>query len=311
MLDARTSDTLVAQSHSDAKLPLVSVVIPAYNRAKYIRETIESVLAQTWPNVELIVTDDGSTDGTFEILQEYAAQGKLTLLQHPNRENRGQAASANRAIRAAKGQYISPLDSDDLIHPEKLERLVTLLEQNPEAGFAYSNGTLVDHDGREQYPLLPRDHIETGDPNQFLAHFHILLNLGTVIRRSALDTVGILAEQLLAANDQDLLLRLIETAPVLYLPDQLAAYRRHDGAKSFTHNEQCWTESFVVLRRAGSRYPYKPSAIRKRRAAINFRMAQVRWQQRALWSAAIHAVSAGLLDPIRAMRVLSGLETAR
>ena len=95
--------------------PLVTVLTPAYNRAGFIAEAVESVLNQSYGNIEYIVVDDGSSDGTFEILQEYEAAGKLTLLTHENHSNRGQSAALNVGLRAANGRYLVILDSDDLL----------------------------------------------------------------------------------------------------------------------------------------------------------------------------------------------------
>ncbi len=96
----------------------VSVIIPAYNRGDYIDQTIKSVLEQTYSNRELIVVDDGSTDGTYEKIIDYGE--KLTLLTHAKRENRGQSAAINLGMENTTGKYIAILDSDDYSAVNKL-----------------------------------------------------------------------------------------------------------------------------------------------------------------------------------------------
>src|SRR5687768_9931393 len=122
--------------------PKVSVVIPVYNRAKYVGETIESVLSQTYQDFELIVVDDGSTDGSRKVLESFG--NRVTVLEHPNRENRGQSAAINRGLAAARGEFVGMLDSDDLWLPRKLELQVGFLDKHPEIGLVYGNGRAID-----------------------------------------------------------------------------------------------------------------------------------------------------------------------
>jgi glycosyltransferase involved in cell wall biosynthesis len=109
--------------------PLVSIIIPVYNKAPFVRETLESALGQTYPNVELVLVDDGSTDGSFEILKEYFAKypDKIQLI---DQENQGVSVATNVGIAAAKGDYIQFLDADDLLSPDKIANQVKLLEGN-------------------------------------------------------------------------------------------------------------------------------------------------------------------------------------
>src|SRR5690554_1620050 len=96
----------------EGKEPLVSVVTPAFNRVSYIQQTVESVFAQSYSRIEYIVVDDGSSDGTFEALADYACRGDIVLLAHPDRQNLGQSAALNLGLRHSSGKYIVILDSD-------------------------------------------------------------------------------------------------------------------------------------------------------------------------------------------------------
>ena len=126
--------------------PLVSVVIPTYNRAGYLREAIESVRAQTFGDWELLIVDDASTDGTRELVESYAQQSPH--IRYLWQDNRERAAARNAGIRAAQGQYVALLDSDDVWLPQHLERCLEEFRGCPEAGVVYSGSYFVDADGR-------------------------------------------------------------------------------------------------------------------------------------------------------------------
>src|SRR5919202_2999091 len=116
-------------SSSSGKPSLVSVVVPFWNDKKFIQETIESVFAQTYENWELLLVDDGSTDGSTQIALRYAEQypEKVRYLEHPGHQNRGMSAARNLGISHAKGAYIGFLDADDVWLPYKLEQQVAIL----------------------------------------------------------------------------------------------------------------------------------------------------------------------------------------
>lgn len=118
---------------------LVSVVVGFLNGERFIDEAVQGVLAQGYPEWELWLVNDGSTDGSAEIARRYAEQHpqRISLLEHPRRENRGVCASRNLALRHATGRYVALLDVDDIWLPQKLERQVAILEQHPDAGMVY------------------------------------------------------------------------------------------------------------------------------------------------------------------------------
>ena len=120
--------------------PLVSAIAIFLNEEEFLSEAIESVLAQTYQNWELLLVDDGSTDGSSAIALKYAKQypDKIRYLQHPNGENCGMSASRNLGLKEAKGKYISPIDGDDVWMPQKLEEQVAILEAQPEAGMVFA-----------------------------------------------------------------------------------------------------------------------------------------------------------------------------
>ena len=144
----------------------VTIIIPAFNREKYDRQAIESVLAQTHQNMETIVVDDGSTDGTRSIIESFGDQ--VELLEHPGRENRGQSASINLGLSRSTGEFAAILNSDDYWLPDKLRLQLTYLHEHPEVGLVYGNGYAVDENGVWLYDIYEPGHEEQNRPASVL-----------------------------------------------------------------------------------------------------------------------------------------------
>lgn len=283
----------------------ISVVIPCFDRVRFIGSAIDSLLQGTLEPDEVIVIDDGSSDGSRQLVHKYVGQGTVRLLQHPNAENRGQAASLNLGLREAKGELICILDSDDMISPTKLERQVQFLRENPDVGMVYGQGHAVDEKGNFLFRLLPEDHTEPSDPNRLLLDCYMALPGGALVRKSVWDQVGYFEESFRAAQDHDMALRLMEATPVAYLPELAFYYRKHGDSISQNSQERRWLTGFEILDRARKRYPYRRSTIRKRRAVLNFRLGQTYWRQNRTVKSLPYFIRAGCLDPRRAFGVLS------
>ena len=134
----------------DNRMPLVSVVMPSYNKKRFVEETIHSVAGQTYPNWELIIVDDCSTDGTYECLQRLAAADSRIRL-YRNEENLGAAKTRNRCLDLASGDYVALLDSDDLWLPEKLERQM-LVAKETAADIIYCSYSIIGESGEQVCP---------------------------------------------------------------------------------------------------------------------------------------------------------------
>lgn len=286
--------------------PKVSVIIPAYNRETFIAQTIDSVLGQTYSNVELIVVDDGSTDGTRKVVDTY--KGRITILEHPGRVNRGQSAAINVGLRKATGKYIAILDSDDYWAPEKLDVLVGYLEAHPETGVVYSNGFAVDANGNELYRIYARPHSETNDPCRVLLDCYFLLPNNAVVRRSIMEQAGEFDESLRSAQDHDMAIRVSELTKLAYIDQGLFFYRRHENSISNRNALLRWRNGFKILVKAKRRYPYPRSVIRRRAAVLHFRLFQCLMENRKPLSAIYHLGLAGLKDPLRSIGVATGRE---
>lgn len=292
-------------STSHQPLSRVSVVIPLYNRADYIEQTVQSVLAQSQPVAELIVVDDGSTDGGAE---RVAGLAGVTLLRHEGGVNKGQAASVNLGLRHATGDVIAILDSDDYWHPQLVEKLMTRLNAPDQPDLVYANGSAVNDNGKLIYWLLPSQHVEHNDVGRLLLNCYIVTPGLYLARRSLYQRAGEVDESLRAAQDHDMLLRLAEQGRLAFVNEKLFFYRKHENSISVRGQERRWRNGFIILAKARRRYPYPSWVVRKRRALLHYRLGQVMRQQGRWLSAIGHFLASFVCDPLRALAVVSGRE---
>jgi glycosyltransferase involved in cell wall biosynthesis len=204
--------------------PLVSIVIPAYNQAAYLGEAIESVLAQDYPRVELIVLDDGSTDGTRGILQRYA--GRFCFESHPNM---GQAATLNKGWRMARGSVLSYLAADDRLAPRAASASVAVLLEHPDCVMTYVDYDLIDPASR----FIRRVRTPDYDHRSLAVGLICAPGPGAFLRRSAFERAGPWNERLRQIPDFELWLRLAGEGCFRRISEALAAYRVHDASQSF------------------------------------------------------------------------------
>jgi len=284
----------------------VSVIIPCFNREQFIAATVNSVIAQTWPNIELIVVDDGCTDDSRKILESYGH--RLTILEHPGRANKGQSAAINLGLRYSSGDYLAILDSDDLFMPEKIEKQVLFLEAKPEIGLVYANCIYIDENGKEICKMHYGNHWPPKGPEQVLEDCCYNVPSNSLFRRSVFEKVGFLNEALRSAQDHDYGIRIAEVTRIGYLDECLWYYRRHCGSISNNRTMERWKNGFKILDAARRRYPYSPATIKRRKAVLHFRLGQCYMSERCFVKSAYHLLLAGLSDPLRSMRVLFGRE---
>ena len=286
---------------------IVSIIIPCYNRADYIAQTVESVLNQTYPNIELIVVDDGCTDNSRDILEQYS--DRITILEHPGRANRGQSAAINLGLRQARGTFIAILDSDDLFNPEKIDLQVRYLEENPTIGTVYANGMNITSEGKPTYMLYPEGEKPVIGPEPVLEYCAFNLPSNAMVRKSVFDQAGYFDETLRTAQDHDMAIRIAEVAPVGYINQCLWNYRRHSNSISKTRTMERWQNGFKILDAACQRYPYPQVTIKRRLAVLHFRLGQCYLTQNKKLKAAVNFLKAGWYDPARALSVVLKKET--
>lgn len=285
---------------------VVSVIIPSYNRIRYIEEAISSIESQSYQDYEIIIVDDGSTDGSLALLEDFSKKGRIKLYTHADYQNRGQSSSINLGLEHAVGEFIAVLDSDDYFSPDKLARQVSFLEKNQDFGLVYGQGNAVDANGGFLYTVPDDSHTEFSDPNNLLLDCYMALPGGSLIRRSVFDRVGGFEESFRAGQDHDMALRIMEEFKVAFLPGVVFFYRKHAETISANGLETRWRTGMDILERAQTRYPYRKRTIRKRKAVIDYRLSQVYWKRGQKLRSIGYLIASGLRDPIRAGRVLLG-----
>lgn len=219
----------------NSSYPLISVIIPAYNAERYIAETLDSVLSQTYKNIEVLVVDDGSQDRTAAIIRSFSQRDRrVTLLQQANA---GVAAARNFAIEKSRGEYIAPLDADDTWHPQKLEKQAQcLLQAEASVGLVYAWSIYI---GQESSPTGGfMSFALEGKVHAALVYCNFLGSASVpLIRRTCLERVGYYNCQLKQDNaqgceDRDLYLRIAEIYEFRVVPEFLIGYRKVAGTMS-------------------------------------------------------------------------------
>jgi len=245
---------------------LISVIIPAYNRAGCLGRAMESVKAQGIADLEVILGDDASTDSTVELASGLLPGLKVARLS----TNRGASAARNAALKLAKGDYIAFLDSDDEWAPGKLEVQIRFLEEHPYVGLCGSGHLLVSRDG-ERIPYPGKNPADWRKELHIAESFHGAST--SVVRREVLESVGFFDENLRVLEDWDWLLRISQKYPIHVLPEQLAIIHENnpsdadETARSLSYFLTKHAEEFLVY---GSGHAAKVNSQHYENAARTF-----------------------------------------
>ncbi|MFY8004327.1 MAG: glycosyltransferase family 2 protein [Chitinophagaceae bacterium] len=206
------------------KMPLVSIIIAAYNAGPYIAATLNSVLNQTWPNVEIIVVNDGSTDNTANILTTYEVKG-IKVIHQPNS---GQDIALNNGFKQAKGSFIKFMDADDLINPEMIEIQVKTLLNHPNS-VAYGEWARFYNNQPEKANFTPLDYWKDASPINFLTARKegVMLQCGIMLLpRHIIEKAGLWDERLILFNDTEFFCRqLLAAESIKFTPGARLYYR--------------------------------------------------------------------------------------
>ena len=222
----------------------VSIVMPSYNQAPFLREAIDSVLAEPYPDLELLVMDGGSTDGSVEILQGY---GERIIWE--SARDRGQADAINKGFRRASGDILAWLNSDDRYVPGAIALAAAALHGDPAAGMVYGEGEIIDREGK----LLGRFGATQTFDLWTLVHVSDYIMQPTVFMRAdVLREVGGLDESLHFGLDWDLWIRIASRRKVLYLPEPLAQTREYTDTKTSTGGWTRLRELRSIMTRHGA-----------------------------------------------------------
>src|SRR3990172_8338511 len=237
--------------------PLVSIVTPSYNQATYLETAMRSVLEQDYPNIEYLVADGGSTDGSVEIIQKYADR----LAWWVSEKDNGQADGANKGFRRARGEIVRLLKSDDVYTPGAISGAVAAFQVNSQAGMVFSDVDSIDGSG--QLINVMRFGPRTLED---LMAFKIISQPGAFMRRTLLEQAGYLDPQYHLLLDHQLWLRLARLAPLVYAPGgRWSAARFHSSSKNFAQAGAFGSDAYRIAAWLSSAPEYKDLMPRNRR----------------------------------------------
>ena len=225
------------------KNPLVSIVTPSYNQAQFLEFTIQSVLNQDYANLEYIIVDGGSTDGSINIIRKYEDK----LAAWINEPDQGQSETINKGFGLARGEILAWLNSDDLYYPWAVTEAVDMLLSAPPIGMVYGDTDLIDENGQIR-----------GKFNAQQTSYQRLMRGGVFIPQPAAfwraelwNQVGPLDPSFYFAMDYDLWVRFSKVAEIRYIPSLWASFRIHSAGKTTLSDDRCWPEMKRVHQREG------------------------------------------------------------
>jgi glycosyltransferase involved in cell wall biosynthesis len=296
-------------------LPLVSILIPAFNHERFVQRCLDSVLEDPYPAKELVIIDDGSTDGTGERIADWVATHCMELpIEYVRRENRGVAATLNELAARANGEFLRPGASDDYLLPGGLAAQVGYLLAHPDKGAVIGDSVVVDQHGHRLHDSGMRDlhgadkslyESDDGIRRAVISHWAIGGPV-TLIRKGALDTVARWSEGL-RIEDWDLFLRLAARDALGFIDVSVCAYRIHGSNLSKTRHTGTRVNNLIesrhiAMRRAGLfGEPYRTLL----RAQSHYIGAKISFLDRRLWPLALHLLAYLSLVMISKLRLPS------
>jgi glycosyltransferase involved in cell wall biosynthesis len=221
---------------------LVSIITPSYNQAAFLEHTIQSVLAQDYADIEYLIVDGGSTDGSVEIIERYGCSNPERLVWWISERDAGQAEAINKGLQRARGEIAAWLNSDDLYLPGTVSKAVAALQASPDLGMVYGDAFTIDEQGR------PLGKLKIGDWGLAeLMRFRIICQPAVLMRRKILEAAGFLDPSYHFMLDHHLWLRMARTAPVQHVSGWWAAARHHREAKNIAQPAGFGTETMRIF----------------------------------------------------------------
>jgi glycosyltransferase involved in cell wall biosynthesis len=243
--------------------PLVSIVTPSFNQARYLEATIRSVLDQDYPNLEYLIVDGGSTDGSVEIIKKFVMDsGSLlpsarqqasrihTISDWVSEKDKGQTDAINKGFARAKGNILAWLNSDDTYEPGAVSAAVKFFEAHPEAGLVYGDANFIDEQGR----VIGRFAARQTDYTRLRRGYVHIPQQAAFFRADLWREVGPLDPSFYFAMDYDLWVRIAARAPIHYTPQLWANFRLHSSGKTIAADDRCWPEMIRIHRRDGGNW---------------------------------------------------------
>jgi glycosyltransferase involved in cell wall biosynthesis len=220
--------------------PLVTVITPTYNCAKFIEETVESVLSQDYTNIEYIIIDDGSTDNTLALLEKY--KDRAIILNH---ENRGEHKTVNRGLKLVHGKYFMYPNADDPLLPGAISTLVEVMEAHNEVLCAYPDWNAINEDGSVRHRVKVRDY----DFEYMIKHHICLPSVGSMFRSSIINDIGYRTNSYRWISDFDYWIRIGLAGQMLHVPKTLAQWRHRDGQGSGDRSDKRAQEHIRIIQK--------------------------------------------------------------
>ena len=224
-------------------LPLVSVITPSFNQSRFLEATIRSVLEQDYPDIEYMIIDGGSTDGSLDIIQAYADR----LAHWVSEPDSGQTDAINKGFARSHGEILAWLNSDDTYLPGAIAEAVAFLQQHPDAGMVYGDANLIDEEGN----ILGRFPARQTDYQHLLRGSVHIPQQSAFFRAELWRQVGPLDPSFYFAMDYDLWVRLAKISQLCYYPRLWANFRLHGGGKTLVSDDRCYPEMLRVHQREG------------------------------------------------------------
>jgi glycosyltransferase involved in cell wall biosynthesis len=269
----------------DVHLPLVTIITPSYNRASFLGETVNSVLAQDYPNIEYIVLDDGSRDNTTEVMERY--RSRVHFESHPNM---GETLTVNKGFTMARGEIICVINSDDPILNGAVRAGVQALQDHPEALAAYPDWDEIGPDSA----LIEHKRLPDYDIENMLIGFNVAMGPGVFIRRSSIERYGMRDPQFKYVGDLEFWFRLALHGKLVHIPKALATHRVHPDAASATDLGARMAEELITMVHKIYSFEKMPQHLKRiRRRALSWahheaafycgKDAKARWKHRFLY----------------------------
>ncbi|HZM23378.1 MAG TPA: glycosyltransferase family 2 protein [Anaerolineales bacterium] len=226
--------------------PLVTIITPSFNQARYLEATIQSVLSQDYPRIEYMIVDGGSTDGSVDVIKKYESK----LAWWVSEKDKGQTDAINKGFATAKGEILAWINSDDTYEPGAVNAAVKYLQEHPEVGMVYGDCNFINESGRiigkfgsaqTNYRLLRQGYAHIPQQTMFL-------------RADLWKKVGPLDPSFYFAMDYDLWTRIASRSEIKYVPQTWANFRLHTSGKTIAADDRCWPEMIRVHYRDGGSF---------------------------------------------------------
>ena len=287
----------------------VSVLMTAYNALPYLRQAVDSLLAQTFKDFELVLVDDGSTDGSKEVARAYAAADpRVRYIEQE--KNIGRTPALNVALNAARGEYIAVLDADDVTAPDRLAKQIAILDQNPSVSLVASATRFIDEHDQVFDTLEPPT--ETQELYNMMAHTNPIAHSACMFRRRDALSLGGYPTRFVFAQDFGLILGLARLGKIVMLPDLLVDTREHRGrmtrsSKIAFNRLYEEVELFGMAAELPGLSREARQQGRKALASLHYRLAKLWLEKRNIVRAMYHMMRSVALAPLFYLKYAIGL----